>query len=198
MLKLFNSLETIFKTSSEKNLELEIGLYGELSLLNYFYEKNNFIYSMWHSEFFSKHDLELNDKVKIEVKTTIKGIRKHRFSHDQIVRPHLKVFVASLMLKTVEKGLSLYDLCTESMKFLNSDQLISLELQMKKIGLSDDYPGISCIKEETYDNIKIYDANLIPHLTENVSESISNIKYDVDLSNVDPISIEFLSIGDTQ
>lgn len=192
MLKLFNSLETIFSTSGSKDILLEIGLYGELSLLNYLYEKNNELYKMWHAEFFSKHDLELDDKVKIEVKATVKDIRKHTFSHNQIVRTHLKIFIASFMLQTVEKGLSLYDLCNDSMRLLNSEQLLSLELQMKKLGLSEQYNGISCIKEETYDNLKFYKAEDIPHIIEEIQEGISNIHYDVDLTNTKCIDLDQL------
>ena len=77
MLKLFNSLETIFKAATKRDQSLEIGLYGELSLLNYMYNENNEIYKMWHSEFFSKNDLDIYEKEKIEVKSTIKDIRQH-------------------------------------------------------------------------------------------------------------------------
>lgn len=195
MLKLFGSLETIFKTHSERNLELEIGLYGELSLLNYLYEQNNDIYKLWHAEFFSKHDLELNNKTKIEVKTTVKDTRKHRFSHDQIVRLHLHVFVVSIMLKTVENGLSLYDLCVNTMNMLDNNQLLSLEILMKKLGLSEEYGGINCIKEETYESIKLFDANKIPHIEEEIPEGVSCIKYDIDLSNIESVPFSKL-VGD--
>ena len=38
MLKLFYSLETIFSVVSMHDKALEIGLYGELSLINYLYD----------------------------------------------------------------------------------------------------------------------------------------------------------------
>ena len=188
MLKLFNSLEVIFKTVGSKDLSTEIGLYGELVLLNFMYKNNNDLYKKWHTEFFSKHDMEVDEKVKIEVKTTTKDIRKHSFSYDQLYRPHLKIYVASIMLKPVEIGLSLYELCNITMPLLNSDQIINLEIMMKKLNLSDNYVGLNCVLEECFDSIRFYDSSFIPKIID-LPNGVSNVHYDVDFSNIKYITI---------
>lgn len=194
MLKLFNSLETIFNSSTVRDVASEIGLYGELALLNYVHDLDSNIYLQWHNNFLNKYDMEINDKVKIEIKTTVKDFRKHTFSHDQIYRPHLKVYIVSLLLKPVEVGMSLYDLCLDTMKLLNNEQIINLEKQMKKLGINEHYNGINCILTEVYDQIKFYNAEDLPKI-DNIPDGISNVHYDVDLSNIKDISIKSINGG---
>ena len=75
MVKLFYSLERIFSEIVIKNTDLEIGLYGELVVINYLFNIKSKMYDKWHADFFSKHDFELNKHVKLEVKTTRKRLK---------------------------------------------------------------------------------------------------------------------------
>ena len=63
---------------------------------------------------------------------------------------------------------------------------------MNKLGIGPDYQGICCIEEETYKNIKLYDAKMVPHLTEVIPDGVSNISYDIDFSGVESISFDLL------
>lgn len=156
-------------------------------------EQNLKCYKDWHTDFFNKHDFEIDERTKVEVKTTSKEIRKHSFSYDQICRNKLNVFVISCSLKLCEKGLSLYELCKNTMSLLKDNkQILAIELLMTKLGLNEDYQGVNCIPEETYSSIKIYNAKDIPSLCKIVPECISNIHYDVDFSNIKEDSFENL------
>lgn len=193
MLKLFYSLETIFSSKTTHDLSLEIGFYGELSVINYLYQLNLPCYKMWHSDFFNKHDMEINEKTKIEIKTTVKDIRKHRFSYDQLCRSKLNIYVISCALKICEKGLSLNQLCKNTMSLLkDSKQILAIELLMTKLGLNEEYQGINCILEETYSSIKIYGGRDIPVLCSVIPDGISDVHYDVDFSNLKESSFEEL------
>lgn len=193
MLKLFYSLETIFSSKTKRDVSLEIGFYGELSVINYLYQLNLPIYKMWHSNFFNKHDMEINEKTKIEIKTTVKDIRKHQFNYDQLCRNKLNIYVISCALKTCEKGLSLYELCKNTMALLkDAKQILAIELLVTRLGLSEEYQGINCIPDETYSSIKIYNGQDIPVLCNTVPECISNVHYDVDFSNLKESSFEEL------
>lgn len=185
MLKLFYSLETIFSVVKAHDKSLEIGLYGELSLINYLYDNNvGELYKAWHTDFFNKHDFEINQKCKIEVKTTVKEERIHTFGHNQICRPNLDVYVVSSKLLLCEKGLSLYELCRKTISILdNKEQMLAIELLMNKLGINYEYQGISCIQEETYKNLKLYKATEVPHLTQEIPNGVSGIVYDIDFSN---------------
>lgn len=194
MLKLFYSLETIFSVSINRDRNLEIGLYGELSVINYLHEhKTGDLYKKWHTDFFNKHDFEFDENKKMEVKTTVKDTRIHSFRHNQVCRDNLEIYIVSCMLQTCEKGLSLYHLCRKTIDILdNQEQMLAIELLMNKLGIGPDYQGICCIEEETYKNIKLYDAKIVPHLTEVIPEGVSNISYDIDFSGVESMSFDIL------
>ena len=82
-------------------------------------------------------------------------------------------------------GLSLYQLCKQTIALLdNKNQMLAIELLMKKLGLNEDYQGINCNKNETYEGIKLYNSNNIPKLVDVIPEGISNVRYDVDFSNI--------------
>lgn len=187
MLKLFYSLETIFTVTSSRDRSLEIGLYGELSVINFFYDKRlGELYKTWHTDFFNKHDFEINKTKKLEVKSTVKDVRIHSFRHNQICREGLDIYVISCMLQPCENGLSLYDLCKRTISLLdNSEQMLAIELLMNKLGLNASYQGINCIQQETYDNMALFNAKNIPHIASAIPSGVSNVSYDVDFSGVD-------------
>lgn len=184
MLKLFYSLETIFSVTCSHDRSLEIGLYGELTAINYFYDNNlGKLYKSWHVDFFNKHDFEINKNTKVEVKTTTNDVRIHSFRHNQICREGMDIFVISSLLQPCEKGLSLYELCKKTISLLdNSEQMLAIELLMNKLGLNLDYQGISCIQEETYSNLALYNVSDIPRLTTTIPVGVSNVSYDIDFT----------------
>lgn len=186
MLKLFYSLETIFAVTGSHDRSLEIGLYGELTVINYFYDNRlGDLYKAWHTDFFNKHDFEIDKSTKIEVKTTTNDVRIHSFRHNQICREGIKIFVISSLLQPCEKGLSLYDLCKKTISILDSsEQMLAIELLMNKLGLNIEYQGISCVQEESYSNLLLYDVKDMPHITSTIPAGVSNIQYDVDFTGI--------------
>lgn len=194
MLKLFYSLETIFTVTSSHDRSLEIGLYGELTAINYFYDNDlGELYKSWHSDFFNKHDFEIDKTTKVEVKTTTNDVRIHSFRHNQICREGMEIFVISSLLQPCEKGLSLYELCEKTISLLdNSEQMLAIELLMNKLGLNVNYQGISCIQEETYNNLALYNVKDIPRITSEIPVGVSNISYDIDFTGAKESSFEVL------
>lgn len=194
MLKLFYSLETIFTVTSSRSRALEIGLYGELTVINFFYDNQlGELYKTWHSDFFNKHDFEINDKTKVEVKTTAKENRQHAFRHNQICRPGMNIYVISSMLQIEEKGFSLYDLCRKTIGILdNSDQMLAIELLMNKLGINADYEGICCDLQEAYNGLRLYDASEVPHIQDAIPDGVTNVSYDIDFTGVASLPFETL------
>ncbi len=191
ILKLIFSLEELFKVTPTQNKEnIRIGLYGELLFLHSIftngYEK---ILEKYHSNFFSKHDIELTEKTRIEIKTTTKESRIHSFKHNQIFRTDLNVYVGSVLLEESEEGLSLYDLC-EILKneSRSADFNFGLDKLMKFVEISDHDKGPSFSYELALDKIRIIEANKLPHLDISETNGITNISYDVECSLADYMS----------
>ena len=194
MLKLFYSLETIFAVTGSHDRSLEIGLYGELTVINYLYD-NKFgdLYKTWHTDFFNKHDFEIDKTTKVEVKTTTNDIRIHSFRHNQICRDGIDIYVVSSLLQPCEKGLSLYDLCKRTISLLdNSEQMLAIELLMNKLGLNANYHGISCIQKESYNNLALFNVKDIPRISSEIPVGVSNIHYDVDFTGVSECTFNVL------
>ena len=188
ILKLIFSLEELFKVTPTKNKEnLRIGLYGELLFLHSIFTNGyKKILEKYHSNFFSKHDIELNDKIRIEIKTTTKESRIHNFRHNQISRTDLKVYVGSVLLEQSDEGLSLYDLCEILMNESRSaDFDFDLDKLMKFVEVSDHDKGPSFSYQLALDKIRIIEANKLPHLDISDVNGVTNISYDVECALAD-------------
>ncbi|TPI02373.1 PD-(D/E)XK motif protein [Mycoplasma struthionis] len=193
ILTLINSLEELFKTTPENDkYKLHVGVYGELLFLNFLYENNcPKILSKYHRNFFAKHDIELDDINRIEIKTTTSSKRIHNFSHDQIFRNDINVYVASILLEESVEGCSLYDLFKKIMSFsTESKLLLSLGKLKGYCSINKDNPGPTFSYNKAIQDLKIFSAKELPHISSTIPDTITNIKYDVDCSTAKSIHIK--------
>lgn len=192
LLKLISSLEELFKITPDKDKTLlHIGVYGELVFLQFLYNNGyKKILEKYHSNFFSKHDIEVDSRKRIEIKTTTKEARIHMFKHEQICRKDIDVYVGSVLLERSEQGKSLYDLFVETMALINNPE-DKLDLAKLKglCGVSVNHKGPSFSYERALRNIKIMRANDLPHLEIEKFDGVSNISYNVECSLADEVTI---------
>lgn len=183
--QLINSLEQLFKVTPDKDLKkIQTGVYGELLFVLVCVEngaKN--ILNKYHRNFFSKHDLELDSKNRVEIKSTIGLQRIHHFSHEQLVRNDVNVYVCSTILEESSEGVTLYELFERILK-ITSDPKIILSLgQLKGLcGVSNENPGLAFSFDKAKNDLKLFKACDLPHLDIIDSNGITNISYDVDCS----------------
>ena len=195
---LFGSIEEFFKTTADNNpLALQIGVFGELLVVKQiYYAGYKSIIEKYHKDFFLKHDIEINDQLRIEIKTTSSSRRIHRFQHAQIHRNDIDVFVASSMIEEAQEGLSLYDLFIQVIALYdNPDDVFALQKTMKRCNVSNANKGIIVSEEKALKDIKYYDARLLPQIPIDDLNGVTNISYDVDCSFTPDIGIsEFINI----
>lgn len=190
---LISSLESLFKVSKEADLSnLRLGIFGELLFVDQLYVHGyQEILDKYHSDFFSKHDIEIDSKTRIEIKTTKAAPRIHTFKHDQLVRTDIDVYVGSLILEPSEEGMSLLDLFERIEGYLTTPEQILTFGQLKSFArISRDDPGPSFAFERAVSLIKIFEAESLPHLVFSESRGISNISYNVDCGLADSLAIE--------
>lgn len=195
VLNLFNSINTIFKTTTEKeNRELQIGLFGELIVLKYLYNlgaKN--IVDEWHSNFSTKHDIELNKLTRIEIKTTTKEERIHNFKHNQLNRNDIKVYIVSCILESSEKGLSLKELIDQIIELCTDIKKITmLQILKKKCGITDKNWGMIFNENLAYSNLRLYNATDVPQINCEIPDGVMHVTYDVDLSNTPSLNFQII------
>lgn len=187
------SLESLFKVSKEKDLTpLRTGVFGELVFIDYLYRSGfTEIIDKYHSNFFSKHDIEITDKVRIEIKTSAGTKRIHHFKHDQIFRNDIDVFVGSVLLEQSQEGMTLLALMERVMGYCEDKDSIMSFGQLKGLcGIGKEDPGPSFAYERAISSIKFYEAKELPHLSLNEQPGVTNISYDVDCSLSNELSLE--------
>lgn len=189
---LITSLEDYFRISPEPNLfSLQVGVFGELFTIKYFYEKGyEKILEKYHDNFYSKHDIEIDSCNRIEIKSTVSERRIHSFKHNQIYRTDINVFVASVMLEQSKEGISLYELFQEIILLYNNpDSIFALRKLMKKCNIGEENMGLRFSLNKAYEDFKLFSACDLPKLECSVPDGVTNIKYDIDCSNSNELDI---------
>lgn len=191
------SLEEFFTISPSKDKDkMQVGVFGELLCLLTLYENGyENIFDKYHINFYSKHDIDINEKIKLEVKTTLSEKRIHSFSHNQICRSEFDVFVCSVMLERALHGKSVYEIIEEAInKIGNIDTKFAMEKLMLLCDVDKEKQGLRFSIESAYRKIKFYNANNLPHLNiiDTLVPGVINIKYDVDCELAKPIEIDTL------
>lgn len=198
IIELTNDLIEMYKINSSKDSLSEQGLWGELFTIIYLNKNLNInIGSYWHSDNFNKYDFSFNENTKLEVKTTKKEVREHRFSHEQVYTNY-DVIISSVQVRKDDNGLTVIDLYNEVSELFNSkyDLLIKIEKELKKLDMDnlDKYDF-----EYSNNNIKFYLNKNIPHFNNPEPSGVHNTEYTVIFENVNELSdeklLEYIDVG---
>lgn len=188
---LTHSIIELFKGWSANKTDF-LGLWGELFMIVSSDDQIKCL-KAWHNHNNDKYDF-YDDNSALEVKCTTKGERKHEFRHHQLMSNLSNHYIASILTKeNYSKGLSVNDLFQKIMENKLDNLLID---KLKKVFFSivQNIPE-SIINNYRYDydfakrNLMYFSVPEINTL-ENHDQSISNIKYTMDLSqkqNVDEL-----------
>lgn len=184
LIELVSILSSFFENKHEpSDAELQ-GLYAELYTI-YSYNNDIQLGNYWHSSDRLKFDFSIDSENKIEVKSTMKTERKHRFKHNQLSHNNYNIYVVSYMFRPDDEGLSLSSLI----------ELVkpSVESNVRKLMILEKY--IKNTSEERLDQLKfdevytknmrkIFKAKDVPQFEEKNPEGVSNAEYDCLLENV--------------
>lgn len=194
--KLFGKLSTNLLTPQKQR-----GLFGELYFLNKVLIENNYkqIINAWKAPNATNQDFYINSKA-VEIKTSKSNSQSIKIANEyQLDISGLnKLFLAFYKLYEFPDGTTLFNIINDIRMFLNIDlELINIfNAKLITLGIlpevEDEYNEIGySVREEKY-----YDVTTeFPKITTlMVSESISKISYDVDLSNCINFETSFTEI----
>jgi hypothetical protein len=180
----------LFSHISNPPLKSLQGLWSELLII----EKSNdpeYLIQSWHISTSDKYDFN-DSKDKIEVKSTQKSRRIHRFSIDQLNNnPGSELLIASVYVEETGIGISITDLRDNILLRIKDINLkIKLnELIYKTIG--DNFEKIGSIFYDYHkasNSLSYYSILNIPKIySKDIPIEISNIKFDCDLTNIPTI-----------
>ncbi len=189
--ELVESLQEYFTITPDiDTYKLQVGVFGELLVIKCLFDSGyKEILKKYHDNFYSKHDIEISDKVRIEIKTTEKETRIHNFRHDQICRDDVNVYVASVRIEPSQEGISLYDLFCDVIDLYNdADATFKLEKLMRRCNISNASTGIKVAMEKAILDILFFDAKDLPMITGFIPKGVSALTYNVDCSFADAIN----------
>ncbi len=160
----------------------EQGLWGELFTILYlkkYYDIN--IANYWHNDNYNKYDFSFNEHYKLEVKSTTKENREHRFSHEQLYTDY-DILISSVQMRKDDNGYSVFDMYKEVEELFASkyELLIKIEKVLSKI---DKNNVIRYDFEYATNNIKFYLNKEIPHFDSVEPDGVHGTEYTVVLDN---------------
>lgn len=140
----------------------------------------------WHSTNSDLHDFN-DGSARLEVKGAARE-RRHRFSADQLTDPGVPLFIASLLVEQSPGGESISDLRTEICERIawNADLVQKLDLMIAEaLGdtvttAAEDYRFDVVV---AHNSLRFYVGASVPHLEPPFPKGISNVEFDVDLSD---------------
>lgn len=94
IIEAFNIMRTFFNDKKEFSDNELIGLYAELYTINCFHDSLQ-IEQYWQSRDQMKFDFSISEKIKLEVKASVKNSRTHHFRHEQLMTEVYNIFVIS-------------------------------------------------------------------------------------------------------
>ena len=181
--KLVLSLEEYFRITPEKdNRKLQIGVFGELLCIDYLHKNGcDNILQKYHNNFFLKHDVEISEKLRIEIKTSINEKRIHHFRHDQLCREDVFVIVASVLLEESREGTSLWNMFERVIALLNDpDDIFAIRKVVRMCDVSEDKQGLCFSEGKAWQDIRFFDAKSLPQVLGVIPPGVTKVEYDVD------------------
>ncbi|WP_241279552.1 PD-(D/E)XK motif protein [Chryseobacterium cucumeris] len=197
----------LFSSISKPPVKSIQGLWSELLIID-FAKNPEYLISSWHVLPSDKYDFN-DGKDKLEVKSTSKQNRVHRFSIEQLNgNVGSELIVASLFVLETGLGKSILNLRDSIIsKIKNIDIHLKLnEIIYRTIGNQYEKLGdIFFDYQMAIDSLTFYNAKNIPNiLSSNIPSELSNITFDCDLTSVSEIktgenqfeqNILFLELG---
>ena len=180
----FYSLIQIFQLPSEQSYINAVGLYGELKVIQYAYEKYGIDISVcWHSKGSkSKNDFS-NGKKCLEVKTTSSEDGKISIKHSQIFFEEQSWLVEVIcdkndMGETIEELVLSFQ---EADVFNSIEFAINLEKEKKRVSISD-YTK----QRFRLQSISFYEAESVNPFKD-IPDNVFSLEYKIDLSEEDKL-----------
>lgn len=193
IIELTEDLIELYKTTKTGDQKSEQGLWAELFTILIIKDRYGInLAGQWHNDNFNKYDFAISEKIKLEVKSTTKELREHRFSHSQVYTEN-DVIISSVMMRKDDRGINILDLynkVTELFEF-KYELLTKIEKELQKY---DKEHLTNYDYEYSEENIKFFLNKNIPHFEKPEPNGIHDTKYTIVLENIEELIEEELTV----
>jgi len=189
--KLFSSISALFdKSHKVSDIELQ-GLFAELYTILYLQTLGCDISEYWQSKNKMKFDFSINEKKRIEVKSTTKMTRIHHFKHEQLLSELYDIKIVSILLQKNDYGISLGEVIANIRELYPDNFALLLHIESIISNIDNEQLYVNRYDEAYLKrNIRFFDASTMPHFIEQTPEGVFNAEYDCILDNVPSVSVE--------
>jgi hypothetical protein len=184
-------LVELFRALTQAPIKSVSGLWAELFVIRNANQPAELLRA-WHTTPHEKFDFNAGGQ-RIEVKSTSQGMRLHHFSLEQLNPPaDTRVLIASTFMEKTGAGTSLEELIEEIRSQLGGDaeleerlnRVVALTLGISlQQGLTQRFD-----KELARQSLRVFDASVIPKLSNPLPDGISDVHFQSDLSRSTPLS----------
>lgn len=177
--RLFSSISSLFdKERKVSEIDLQ-GLFAELYTILYFSKKSCDLSRFWQSRNMMKFDFSLDEKKRIEIKSTMKLSRTHHFRHDQLLSELYDIKIVSFLLQKNDFGLSLNELVERIQSIYHDNYALLMHIESLIAHVDKDIlEALRYDEIHIKNNLKFFDAKDIPHFSEKTPDGVFNAEYD--------------------
>ena len=184
------SIADLFARLSD-DLKDVVGLWGELHIIRTAQDVNAAARA-WSSSTRARYDF-MTERLALEVKTTLKSVRQHRFSLEQLrANADFQVYIASILLTELPGGEAAYELIDEVYAALDDPQdRTRFFRQCLRKGGADIYGSelrLSTLPGSA--SIALFDAGTLPVPAVEGGDPISNVRFDLQLQEREMLESE--------
>ena len=178
IIDVFQTLNDFFEKPETITKSEALGLYGELYTIYHFKDIFNFS-RFWQTKEMMNFDFSITERVKLEIKTTIKEDRKHHFRYNQLNNSLGDIYILSYMLKEDDNGLSLKELIKQCLPLLSEYPTKKARLVAILNNEANTYELNNCNYLESYtlENMKFIDSKDIPKIDQDPT-NVTKIEFD--------------------
>lgn len=176
----FDSLVTLFQLPQEQSYKNLIGIYGELAVIEYFFENyREDLSKYWHTKgLTSKLDFVMQN-LNMEVKTTQSDDLIFKIKHEQLFDNKKDTYLVAVSLVENNSGITLNELANSMLlakDYCNSLEFaINLEIERRRVSPKDANQKRFCLRK-----IRLYNVREIcPFLTK--PENVYDLSYRLNL-----------------
>ncbi|WP_112169575.1 PD-(D/E)XK motif protein [Rahnella inusitata] len=180
-------LGELFRTLNTPGGREISGLWSELFIIFISGDPKNALHS-WHNDPYDRFDFS-NNRMRLEVKSTIYDIRVHEFSLEQLV-PHVNGngYIASVLLKKTSFGCGVFELASKIETLVKDSPELKKKLWgniIKALGSDfseklDKYFDVDFAKKD----IRLYLMDDIPKPSNTDDERITNIRFKSNINDL--------------
>lgn len=190
----FRSMVRLFTVAPAGDLASQRqGLWGELFAMR---QERGFRFwaPSWHSASNRKFDFS-KDTMRVDVKTAVGGERMHHVSHRQLYAlDGESIVIASMLLRVEDAGLSLRSLIEEARHALaGHTSYMKIEDAVRQAGMElASETGPAYDENDASRSLSWFQSSRVPHFPVPEPPGVSDTRYRVDLSTVQPMPLEEL------